>query len=180
MNLEDEFSLIEVKIDVTWLFYSFRWIACRAFLQLLLLLLLLLSLLFGAPIDIIRRNLKPSSGALFSCLSPPKDPSLWFLRKTSTASSWLSRFKATMTTMMTMATMTRNQERAHTWPDGKPRSLTSYFDHHWWKDNWCDLDNDHSGDPAFDGSLLPKPRRIALLILFAFEVVFMRQKTYQQ
>ena len=36
------------------------------------------------------------------------------------------------------------------------------------------------GDPAFDGSLLPKPRRIALLILFAFEVVIMKQKTYVQ
>ena len=39
---------------------------------------------------------------------------------------------------------------------------------------------DHSGDPAFDGSLLPKPRRIALLILFAFEVVIIKQKTYVQ
>ena len=29
----------------------------------------------------------------------------------------------------------------------------------------------HPGDPALTGSRLPKPRRIALLLLFAFEVV---------
>ena len=43
--------------------------------------------------------------------------------------------KVTMATMMTMATMTRNQKRTHTWPDRKPRSLTCYFDRDWRRDN---------------------------------------------
>ena len=44
-------------------------------------------------------------------------------------------------------------------------------------DEGNDDDNDDNGNNDADGSLLPKPRRIALLILFAFEVVTMRQKT---